>query len=99
MLFIGPERHLAPPSKASTCQKIVALMLENFSPNATSLGPFVRGRGCSFKESGDTAPISFGQNAGRGFGLMPHIKPSNRDVAHPIPSFAGLNTCVQAHRL
>jgi hypothetical protein len=41
----------------------------------------VRGRDGTFQEFGTSAPITFGQSAGRFAGLMPQQKPSNREVA------------------
>lgn len=79
-----------PPSIAPNRQEIVALMLEDGSQNATSLVPIVRKCDGTFKEFGTTAPITFGQSTGRFSGLMPHQKPSTREVAQARLALASL---------
>lgn len=79
-----------PPSMSPNRQEIVALMLEDRSQNATSLVPIVRGRNGTFQEFGTSAPITFGQSAGRFAGLMPQQKPSNREVAQARLALAAL---------
>lgn len=58
--------------------------------DATSLIPIVRGGGGSFMEFGTSAPITFGQTAGRFSGLMPLQKPSHRELAQARLALAAL---------
>ena len=66
-----------------------ALMLEDYSRNATVMLPILRDVNGVFTHFGDPGPMQFGQSTGRFSGLMPRNKPSVREAAL-ADSFAAL---------
>lgn len=70
-----------PPSQSPDRREVVALMLEDYSHNATSLLPILRDSADVFTGFGDPGPMQFGESAGRFSGIMPRNKPSAREAA------------------
>jgi hypothetical protein len=83
-----------PPSESPDRKEVVALMLEDHSRCATCLLPITRDETEKFSAFGDTAPLEFGESAGRFSKLMPRNKPSAREAAQAKASLLSLGMSI-----